>query len=478
MAAQALVIVSQLTSTIVLARLLTPDDYGVIAMTMAIISFAGLFRELGLSSAAIQNKNLTRQLQCNLFWTNITVGLLLTLITYSIAPAVAWFYSRPELLPITQALSITFLISSFGTQNGADLVKNLKFGRKAIATVFGSLTTLIVAISLANKGYGYWSLVWSNLAGVSITSVLLVSLSNFRPGIPRKNSGLREALQFGANVTAFDVVNYFHRNLDRILIGKTVGSVELGFYSRAYSLLLFPIQAIRTPVNSVAFPIFSKLQERPSDLKDAFLRVVFGLACITMPLTAFLFGNSESVIELVLGKQWLESSPIFSVLAIAAFTQPVTGMSGSLLLSLGQSRRYFQCGLFNAVILSACFVAGLPWGALGVATAYAIGNYIILYPWLTRAFKNTPVTLGQFTKICLPPALSSAAAIAASMQICQQFKLESLLWSLTANLLLFLIFFLGFLTLSRTARDAFKGLLLQLRGWRGEIRQNRTNSNP
>ncbi len=466
MAAQAMVIGSQLTSTIVLARLLTPDDYGVIAMTMAIISFAGLFRELGLSSAAIQKKDLTRELQSNLFWTNVAVGLLLTLITYSIAPAVASFYNRQELLPVTQALSITFLISSFGTQNGADLIKNLKFGRKALATVFGSLANLIVAVTLAIKGYGYWSLVWGILSGVLITSTLLILFSSFRPTWPKRKTGIREALHFGANVTAFDVVNYFHRNLDRILIGKTAGSVELGFYSRAYSLLLFPIQAIRTPVNSVAFPIFSKLQERPSDLKDAFLRVVFCLACITMPLTAFLFGNSESVIELVLGKQWLASSPIFSVLAIAAFTQPVTGMSGSLLLSLGQSRRYFECGLFNAVILSACFVAGLPWGALGVATAYAIGNYVILYPWLKWAFKDTPVTLGQFAKSCLPSALSSVAAIAVSIPICQQFKLESLFWSLTANFILFLTFFLGCLALSRTSRNAFRELLLRVHGRR------------
>ena len=445
-----------MTSTIVLARILSPDDYGIIAMVLAIMGFAGLFRELGLSSAAIQNQNLTPELQSNLFWLNLLIGLALSLITYLSAPLVALFYAKPELTIVTQILSITFVVGSLSTQHSADLTKNLKFGKRAAATIGGSLATLICSIYLALNDYGYWALVWSNILGTATASILLIVFSRIPISLPSRESGVRSAIGFGINVTSADLVNYFHRNLDNILIGKVWGATSLGFYSRAYSLLLFPVHAIRTPVNSVAFPIFSKLQQPPQDLRGAFLKVVLCLGCLTMPITAFLFGNSGLIIELVLGSQWLKSAEIFSFLAIAAFTQPVTGMLGSLLLSLSKTRTFLKCSTINAISLSLCFLAGLPWGATGVAAAYAIGNYLILYPWLKQAFKDTPVSLGQFTSACLPPALSSLIALGAMLLANSERVFSNSIAIISINLLIFGTVFFIILSFHRTGREAIK----------------------
>jgi len=396
MVSQAISIGIQLASTVVLARLLSPADYGIIAMVTAITSFAGLFRDLGLSSAAIQKDKLTRAQQSNLFWLNVAMGTVLTLIVAAGAPLVVWFYAKPELYWVTVVLSANFLIGSFGSQHGAMLVRNMQFTRRAVATISGSLVTLAVAVTFAFLDYSYWALVWSTLAGATATTILLFIFSPFRPGLMSRGTGVRDMLKFGANITGFELVNYFHRNLDNILIGKFWGTDALGLYSRAYALLMFPISAIRGPINAVAFPAMSKLQNEPAAFRAYYRRITALLALLSMPLTTFLFVASGPVIELALGSPWLGAAPIFSILALTSFIQPVTSLRGLVLLSTQQGRRYFHWGIFNAVCVSIGFLCGIPWGAVGVATAYAIVNYAILYPSLILAFRNTSLTPRDF----------------------------------------------------------------------------------
>jgi PST family polysaccharide transporter len=411
-ASQGAGVIIGLVSTVVLARLLSPADYGIMAMVVAVTAFAGLFRDLGLSSAAIQKHTLTNAQQSNLFWMNVALGTTLTVGLAAASPLVVWFYHKPEVLWVTVALSASFLIGSLATQSGALLVREMRFGQQAVAGISGALVSLSVSVTLALQGFRYWSLVWGPLAGGLTSTSLLFILSPFRPGLPSRGTGLKEMLKFGAHITAFDFVNYFSRNLDSILIGRYWGAGPLGLYSRAYALLMFPINNLRGPINAVAFPAMSRLQNQPEAFRAYYLRVTSLLALVSMPLTAFLFVASRPVIELLLGRQWLGVAPIFSCLAFAAFVQPASGLAGSLLLSLGQGRRYLQCGVFNTVILCASFIIGLPWGPFGVALAYAIANYIVLYPWLNWAFRNSPVSFRDFAGACAFPATVSLIAAA------------------------------------------------------------------
>jgi PST family polysaccharide transporter len=404
----------QIISTVVLARLLSPDDYGLMAMVVVVTNFAGLFREMGLSSAAIQKKGLTRAQQSNLFWLNTAMGATLTAIVAAGSPLVAMFYGRPELTGVTLALSTTFIVSSLGTQHGAMLVRNMQFGRKAAAAIGGALVGLATSVALAFNGFTYWSLVWGNVSGSIVTTLLLFAFSPFRPLWFTRKVGTWEMVNYGANITGFNFINFFQRNLDNILIGRFWGSGALGLYSKAYSLLMLPITSIRNPINAVAFPALSRLQNDPDSFRSYYLKTTSLIALLSMPITAFFFVASKPIILLMLGEQWLGVSPIFSSLAVAGFIQPASGFAGSLLLSLGQGRRYFWCGTFNAVVIIVSFLIGVIWGAMGVATAYAVGTYVVLYPWLRWAYKNSPVSFSMFAKACCFPAIISIAGALAA----------------------------------------------------------------
>lgn len=436
-------ILLQLISTVVLARLLSPKDYGVIAMVTAVTSFANLFRDLGLSSAAIQKKNLTRDQQSNLFWINVAMGTILMLFVGAASPLIAWFYKKPELIAVSVALSSTFLIRSIGTQHGAMLVRNMQFGRQAVATITGTVVGMVVSIVFALRGLSYWALVWGTIIGAGTTTFLLFLLSPFWPGFISKGTGLREMVKFGANVTAFGFVNYFSRNLDNLLIGKFSGPAALGIYSKAYSLLMLPISSIRSPINAVAFPALCKLQHDPQSFREYYRESVNFIAWLSMPLTAFMWLASPELIDVLLGREWALVSPLFSWLAIAAFIQPASGFVGSVLMSLGQGRRYLGTAIINSSVIAVGFLIGIQWGAMGVAISYAVSNYILIYPWYTYALREAPVNLGDFLRACSVPAFVSIGTAAICWIIRTQVSIGSSITGLVIIGILFSVVLLG-----------------------------------
>jgi PST family polysaccharide transporter len=439
-----------LVSTVVLARLLSPEDFGVMSMVAAITAFASLFRDLGLSTAAVQKGELTRDLQSNLFWINVALGTGLTGLLAAASPLVAWFYGRPELAWVTVALSFNFVISSLGTQHGVLLTRRMQFGRKAAAGIGGSIVGLVVSILLARLGYRYWALVWGGLSSAVVSVLLLFAVSPFRPGWPRRGTGVLGLVRFGANVTAFNIVNYFHRNLDNLLIGKVWGAEALGLYSRAYALLMFPIQAIRNPLNAVAFPALGRLQNDHKQYRIYYCRLTQLTAFLSMPLSALLFSGAAPLIELLLGPKWLDVVPIFRLLAAVAFIQPVQTLWGVVLLSLGMAQRYFYLGVLNSVLTVLGFVAGLAWGPIGVAAGYAMVTYITAYPILTLAFRDTPLRISDILENATRPAIAALSGMLVCTLGSQAMPAKSeispavlllILWSLflAAYLLTFLV---------------------------------------
>jgi PST family polysaccharide transporter len=437
----------QVASTVILARRLSPEEFGIIAMVVSITSFAGLFRDLGLSSAAIQKFDLSREQQSNLFWLNAAVGTLLTLLVAAAAPLVAMFYHKPDLMPVTLALSVTFLIGSLGTQHGAMLVRNMQFFRQAIATVAGALMTLVTAVVLSSTGMSYWSLVWGTLVGSACTTLLLITLSPFRPCRPMRGTGIRDLLKFGANVTGFNFVNFFHRSLDNILIGRTWGAGSLGLYNRAYQLLMFPINAIRGPITAVAYPAMSRLQGNPQAFRSYYRKITALLALASMPLVAYLYVEAGPVVELLLGSQWRGVAPIFKYLALTAFIQPVASLRGMVILSTGRSGDYLAWGCLNSGVVVTGFLIGNHWGPVGIAISYAISNYLLLYPSLVLAFRKTPLTHADFF---IPIARSAASSIAAAaiLSLLPESFAELPNWlRLVASALVFAVSFFGFYAL-------------------------------
>jgi PST family polysaccharide transporter len=405
--AQAFTVSIQLISTVILARLLTPEDYGTLAMVTAVTAFASLFRDFGLSSAAIHKKGLTTAQQSNLFWLNVLTGGFLTLVVATSAPLVAIFYDKPELVDVTLVLSLSFIITSLGTQHGAMLVRKMQFVRSSGARVVGAFATLAISVVLALNGFSYWALVWGNVTGATVTTTLLLFLSPFRPKLPSRKSGVRELIGFGAHVTGFSFVNYFSRNLDNILIGRFVGADVLGHYSRAYQLLMFPIVNLRGPIESVAFPAMSQLDHKSQEFRFYYSKMVTLLALGTMPLMVWLYVSAAEVIYLVLGPNWGEVVPIFSVLAIVGFVQPVASTRGLIMLSSGQSRRYLYAGIMTAIIVSFAFCVGIFWGVLGLIWAYVIAEWVLFIPMHAYSLRGTSIHLSDLFLACAIPCVFS-----------------------------------------------------------------------
>ena len=408
MAATAVKVAVQLLSTVVLARLLTPDDYGVLGMVTSFTVFASLFKDLGLSSAAIQVKDLTRAQQTNLFWINTGFALLLTVVVAAAAPALAAFYGRAELTGMTLILSTTFLLTGLSAQHNVMLVRAMRFGPQAIANIAGALFNFGTAMTLALTGWGVWALAWGLVAGAVTRTGLIWYLSPFMPGRWQRHAGTRKLLGFGANVTVFNFANYFSRNLDSILIGKFVSSEALGYYSRANQLLMFPISNLRAPIEAVCYPALSKLQDDRKAWEEYYLNVVRLLACLSMPIAAWLIVTADSFVPLVLGAQWNGSVPLIRILSIVCFIQPSASLMGTALLSQGRSRAFLVQGLAVSLVVSAGFGLGTVWGATGVAWSYVVTSYLVLVPTLINTYRGTSLKVGDFFRSVAFPALVSA----------------------------------------------------------------------
>lgn len=442
MSSRLITIIIQISSIIILSRLLSPTDFGLIAMVTAITAFMGIFRDMGLSTAVIQKKDLQYGQINTLFWLNTGIGAVLTLITLALAPLIAGFYNRPELQPVVMLLATTFVIASVGAQHAALLQRQLNLKPKVIADIIGATLTLLVSSGMAYSGYGFWSLAWGTVVGAVATTILYFKGSSFTPSRPKIVEGTRELINFGASVTLFEILNYFHRNLDNILLGKYWGALVLGIYSRAYQLMMLPISSLREPINAIALPVLSRLQNNPVEFKKYYKNIASLLAFLSMPLMAFLIVNADNIIYVALGKGWGAVVPIFILLGISGFIQAVASLRGLVLLSLGQSKKYILWGVVNTFFVIIGFMVGIKWGAEGVALSYAIVNYAILYPSLWYFFKDTPLKPIDFFIPIWVPAFSAVVAAILSFYLMKNIFMEFKLLHVLSSGIVFLILFL------------------------------------
>ena len=406
MAAQGVRFVLQMGSTVVLARLLTPQDFGLIAMVTAVTGFVVMFKDMGLSMATVQRAEVNHGQISTLFWINVVLSIGVMLVIAALAPVIAWFYGEPRLTWITLALAGAFIFGGFTIQHQALLRRNMRFGTLALIGIISMSAGIVAAIISAWYGAGYWALVLMQLA-TAITGAIAVWVAcGWRPGLPVRHSGVREMLAFGGNLTGFNVINYFARNADKLLIGKFWGSGPLGLYSKAYGLLMLPLRQIKGPISAVAVPALSRLQNEPDQYRRYYYRAMSTIAFITMPLVAILAALSDEIIRIVLGNQWKDAAIIFKVLAFAAFFQPI-GSTGWIFVSLGQTKRMMRWGLATVPLIVLSFVIGLPWGVLGVATSYTVCYLsLILVPSFWYAYRYSPVNLtGLFRSIRCPLVL-------------------------------------------------------------------------
>lgn len=413
LSAQVFKFVFSTAATIVLARLLTPQDYGLIGMVVIITNFVGMFQYLGLSTATVRWSTLNHEQVSTLFWINLGLSTAIALLTFASAPLAAWFYHEPRLIWITAAYAISILITGAYIQHEAILMRQMRFTAIAIVETSALLIGFAAAIVAAWYGAGYWALVINQLVMTLVTLSGIWLVCRWRPGLPGRGVGVRAMLSYGRNLTGFNFMTYFARNLDNVLIGKFWGAYQLGVYSRAYQMLLMPMQQINAPLVAVAVPALSRLTDSPERYRAAFLKILEKIAMITMPGVVFMIATSDWLVLFLLGPQWREAGRIFMLLGVAAIIQPVTRTALWLFTTQGRSREILNWGIIGGALSIVSIVAGLPWGATGVAASYAVTDLLVATPLLFwYVGRKGPVRAADFYHTIFPAACASIFALA------------------------------------------------------------------
>lgn len=365
----------QFVTLAVLARLLSPSDFGLMGMVMVVIGFSQLFADMGISNAIIYRQDATREELSSLYWLNILAGVVVFFIVCGACPLITAFYHEPRLINLIYLSSLIFLITPFGQQFQILLQKELKFDQLAKIEIISSFANFVSAITLAILGMGVFSLIWGQLAGTSLRVLLLFSWgwNHWRPAFHFSKRNLKGYISFGLYQMGEKAINYFNSNLDYLLIGSLLGAKALGYYTLAYNLVLRPSQRINPVITRVAFPVFSKLQNDIKRLKRGYLKVLRLLSTVNFPLMAGLAVVAPVAVPVIFGEQWLPSIILIQILTLVGLLRSTGNPMGSVLLARGRADLSFKWNLALMVTqIPGLYLGAKLGGTIGVAIAFAI----------------------------------------------------------------------------------------------------------
>lgn len=399
---QGLRFVLQFGSQILLARMLLPAEFGLVAMVGPVLSFVALFSDLGLSQATVQRPTITQAELSALFWINVAVGVACAVLVALCAPLVASFYGEPRLVPVVACLAGLLVLGGLSAQHVALMNRHMQFGWLAMMDVACTVLSVTAGLLAAWSGWGYWSLVLMQAVNALTILVVAWACSGWLPSAPRRVAGMMRLLRFGGHVTAYNMVNTIGANLDSLLIGKFGGTAALGLYDRAFKLVAAPIWTISLPLARVAVSLLSRLQGVDGHYRQAFLQMLQALLLVTVPAVAFTAVAAETLVPLLLGPAWVQASPIVTWLAVSAGFAPLT--IGAYWLFVSQDRvdeQVTYAGLRNCASVLA-LLCGLSWGAVGVATAYAASALVVQGLPMWGATRRGPVGHADVVRACIP----------------------------------------------------------------------------
>jgi O-antigen/teichoic acid export membrane protein len=399
-------------ATMILARLLTPQDFGLVAMVVSVTGLVTIFRDLGLATATVQSPSLDHSLVNTLFWLNVFFGISMGLLTAVFSPLFSWFFREPRVTSLGVVLGGVMMIEGFSIQHQALLRRRMKFGALAVSEILSVAAGAAVALFFAWRGAGYWSLVWMKVAAAIAGVASLWLLCTWRPSATLRLGEARSLVKFGGQITAARFVRYISRNLDRLLVGRSLGPQTLGFYAKASGWLVAPFQQLTWPVARVAIPVLSRLQDEPRRFRTYYQAGLSILALLGIPAIIYLVLDAPAVILLILGDQWLEAIPIFRVLAPVAVAALFQIGFQWCYVSLGRADRQLVWEITNTIVTLIALFMGLRWGVLGVASAYSVASILLLPIGAAYCFRHAPVGPRDLLSVFVRPG---AAAIGAGI---------------------------------------------------------------
>jgi O-antigen/teichoic acid export membrane protein len=385
---------------LLLARLLSPEDFGLIALASAFVAFAQVFVDQGFAQAIIQRDELEPQHLNTAFWTSLVLGIIMTVLGLLIAPYLAGLFDEPKLAVVVRWLSASFLLGALSGVHGAILQRDFAFRALAVRQLLGVSAGGVLGILMALNGFGVWSLVGQQLFGALAGTVVLWFASAWRPSLQMSKKHFNDLFSFGINIIGTNLLNFINRRSDDLIIGYFLGPVALGYYSVAYRLLLILTELFAQTINSVAFPVFSRLQNDRQRAQRAFYKLTRLASLVAFP--AFLGASylAPDVVYGLFGEQWATSIPVMQILSFIGILHVVLYLHHSAIRALGKPAWTLRMTLLNASTNILAFLVAVKWGIIAVAAAYVIRGYLTapVEVWMLRKLLHlhVPTYLMQF----------------------------------------------------------------------------------
>jgi PST family polysaccharide transporter len=396
---------------VVLARLLDPQEFGIVAMVTVVTGIYEMFTNAGLSSAAVQKAEINNDQISTLFWINVLVGVGFALLCVVTAPVLVAFYHEPRLFWITVAMGVAMIASGVGAQHSAILQRQLRYITLASVETLSIAGSTAVGIGMAFAGFSYWSLVGASIAAAVIYSSAAWIATGWVPGPPRRVADLYSMLRFGGTVTLNTLVSHVTYNFEKMLLGRFWGADALGVYGRASQLINIPTNQLNAAVGSVAFAALSRLQNEPFRLRRFFLKGYSLVISMTAPLTVFSALFADDIIRVVLGPKWMDAAMVFRLLTPTVLIFGIINPTGWLLISIGLQARSLALALAIAPLAIGSYLIGLPYGPNGVALAFSAAMTLWLIPHVYWSLHGTVVTPADLFQTALRPIASAAVAV-------------------------------------------------------------------
>ena len=392
---------------ILLARLLSPTEFGLVAMATVFTGIANMIADLGLGASLIQKADVTEEHYSAVFWFAMAMAATLFVVFAAGAPLISALYQEPRLTLVTLALALNFPLGALATVQFTKLQKQMEFRKLGMVTFVACIGGGAVGVLCAWRGCGVWSLVAQQLTNTVIGTTLFLTFHPWRPKTGLHFRALKEMLGFSMAVFSFNVFNYAIRNAGNVLLGRGLGATSVGLFNRAYSLMLLPLSFVSYRVGEVLLPAFSLIQDDPKRIARIYLRTVSVIAFVTFPMMIGLWAVSDRFVLTVLGAKWVEIIPLLKLGAIVGMIESIGAMNGSLYLACGAAKLRLKVVLVITPLSVIAMAIGLKWGVIGVMVGYASYSLLVTYPTIVIPVSLVGLNLWDVTKV-LVGALAAA----------------------------------------------------------------------
>lgn len=454
--------VIQLGATVLLARLLTPSETGLVAMVAAVTGFGGLLADLALTNVTARLPQLTHSQSSNLFWLRLLLSTLVTCIVFVAAPLVSHFYGDPRATAALSVLAIGIVLNALGAQHAALLRRNLRFVVMARVAVASAAVTAGVSVVAALQGLGYWALIAGALAGSTCSLLLLWHGCQWRPSLPRPGTGTLTLLAEGAQLSSFSVLGYISGNISQVVIGRAWGAAEAGLYVRGANLHAQMLAILWAPLDAIAGPAMARLRAEPERMARYYYRVSMLLVTATLPVMFLGVALPLELTRVLLGPQWDSSADVLRWLAAGALPTVVSHTASWVFFSVSSARTVTRWGLIGWPAMILATLVGSPFGPVGIAVALSSTAAVLTVPCLLTAFGGTSIRLATLLRTVTPGLAAAIIAAMPALTLLAQLPKDADILRLVGTMSVFLAIYAGLLLTVFGQRPFFAEILAEL----------------